>query len=259
MTTRRPRPLSLVIVTAAVSSALLIGCGADRHGRSCSGHAGKDLSSRTVAGADLWQKKLRCVNLERSTVTGLVSEANLRRGNLYAGRLAGASLENVDLRGADLRRADLTSATLSQVDLRGADLSGAALGKALLTDVSLDGARLAGTDLRAASLSHVGLTAADLRGADLAEATVSDSDLRGARLRKADVSTTSWENVLCPDGSRSSARNSCADHPDRAAARTRAPARTRAAARLPVPPAAVPDQPREDSWAAWCACSRPFM
>ncbi|GAA2315056.1 pentapeptide repeat-containing protein [Streptomyces violaceusniger] len=217
MTTRWPRSLSCLIV-AALCSALFAGCGeGDDHGRSCTGRTGKDLSSRTVAGGDLWQKKLRCVNLERSTLTGLVSEANLRRGNLYAARLTAVSLENVDLRGADLRRADLTSATLSQVDLRGADLSGARLGRGLLTDVSFEGARLDGVYLRAASLTHVGLNGADLSGADLAGATVSDSDLRGAKLRDADVSTTSWENVLCPDGSRSSARVSCADHPARAA------------------------------------------
>ncbi len=232
MTTRWPRSLSRVIVTA-MSSALLVGCGADKHGRNCSGHAGKDLSSRTVSGGDLWQKKMRCVNLERATLTGLVSEANLRRGNLYEARLAGVSLENVDLRNADLRRADLTSATLSQVDLRGADLSGAILGKGLLTDVSFDRAQLDGADLRAASLTHVGLIKADLSGANLGGATVSDSDLRGARLEKADISTTSWENVLCPDGSRSSARHSCADHLSRAESR---------AAGQP-PSAALPDSP----------------
>lgn len=221
MNTRWPRPFSCVLV-AVLSSALLTGCGKDEHGRSCSGRAGKDLSGRTVAGGDLWQKKLRCVNLERSTLTGLVSEANLRRGNLYEARLAGVSLENVDLRGADLRRADLTSATLSEVDLRGADLSDAMLGKGLLTDVSFDGAQLDGVNLRGASLTHVGLIKTDLSGADLAGATVSDSDLRGARMRKADISTTSWENVVCPDGSRSSARVSCADHLTRAASRASA-------------------------------------
>lgn len=211
MNTRWPRSLSCLIVTA-VSAAFLIGCGQDRHGRSCPHRTGKDLSGRTVAGPELWQKKLRCVNLERSTLTGLVSEANLSRGNLYEARLPGASLENVDLRGADLRRAKLTSATLSEVDLRGADLSGAVLGKGLLTNVSLDGAQLAGADLRAASLTHVDFTNADLRGADLAGATLSDSDLRGARMQGADVSKTSWENVVCPDGSRSNARLSCTDH-----------------------------------------------
>ncbi|MBI0296477.1 pentapeptide repeat-containing protein [Streptomyces sp. PRKS01-29] len=220
MTARWPRPFSCLIVTA-LASALLAGCGeGDRHGRSCTGRAGEDLSSRTVAGGDLWQKKLRCVNLERSTLTGFVSEANLRRGNLYETRLAGVSLENVDLRGADLRRADLSSVTLSRVDLRGADLSGARLGRGLLTDVSFEGAQLDDADLRAASLTHVALNGADLHGADLAGATVSDSDLRGARLRDADIATTSWENVLCPDGSRSSARVSCADHLDRAEKRS---------------------------------------
>ncbi|AJZ84050.1 MULTISPECIES: pentapeptide repeat-containing protein [Streptomyces] len=234
MTTRWPRTLSCLVVTA-LSSALLVGCGEDEHGRSCSGRPGKDLSSRTVSGGDLWQKKMRCVNLERSTLTGLVSEANLRSGNLYEARLAGVSLENVDLRNADLRRADLTSATLSQVDLRGADLSGAKLGKGLLTDVSFDRAQLDGADLRAASLTHVGLIKADLRGADLRGAAVSDSDLRGARLREADISTTSWENVLCPDGSRSSARDSCAEHLTRA--------ESRAAGQFPAPSAALPDSP----------------
>ncbi|OPF81134.1 hypothetical protein VT50_0211515 [Streptomyces antioxidans] len=235
MTARWPRSLSCLIVTA-LSSALLAGCGKDdTHGRSCSGRAGKDLSSRTVAGGDLWQKKLRCVNLERSTLTGLVSEANLRRGNLYAARLSGVSLENVDLRGADLRRVDLGSATLSQVDLRGADLSGGRLDRALLTDVSFEGAQLDDVELRAASLTHVGLNGADLRGADLDRATVSDSDLRGARLRDADISTTRWENVLCPDGSRSSARVSCADHLDRTAKGSPGQPPPPSAA-LPVPP-----------------------
>ncbi|GAA1695588.1 pentapeptide repeat-containing protein [Streptomyces yatensis] len=235
MTTRWPRSLSCLIVTV-LSSALLAGCGEhDDHGRSCSGRTGKDLSSRTVAGGDLWQKKLRCVNLERSTLTGLVSEANLRRGNLYAARLVGVSLENVDLRGADLRRVDLGSATLSQVDLRGADLRDARLDRGLLTDVSLEGAQLDGVELRAASLTHVGLNGADLAGADLAGATVSDSDLRGARLRDADISTTTWENVLCPDGSRSSARDSCADHLSRA--------ESRAVGQFPAPSAALPDSP----------------
>lgn len=211
MNTRWPRSLSCVLA-AAVSAAFLIGCGQDKHGRSCPHRTGKDLSARTVAGSELWQKTLRCVDLERAELTGLVSEANLSRGNLYAARLSGASLENVDLRNADLRRAKLTSATLSEVDLRGADLSGAELGKALLTNVSLGGAHLAGADLRAASLSHVDFTTADLRDADLAVAALSESDLRGARMRGADVSRTSWENVVCPDGSRSNARMSCTNH-----------------------------------------------
>ncbi|GAA3354142.1 hypothetical protein GCM10017744_010680 [Streptomyces antimycoticus] len=253
MTTRWPRTLSCLIVTV-LSSALFVGCGEDDDtAESCSGRPGKDLSSRTVCG-DLWQKKLRCVNLERSTLTGLVSEANLRRGNLYAARLVGVSLENVDLRGADLRRVDLGSATLSQVDLRGADLSGARLDRGLLTDVSLEGAQLDAVELRAASLTHVGLNGADLAGADLAGATVSDSDLRGARLRDADISTTTWENVLCPDGSRSSARNSCADHLSRAESRAAgqfpapsAPCRIR-----PETPSARPGAPARD-----LPCRRP--
>ncbi|MFD8381546.1 pentapeptide repeat-containing protein [Streptomyces sp. NPDC059679] len=211
MNTRWPRSLSCVIATA-MSSALLIGCGGEKHGRSCSGRTGKDLSGRTVVGDDLLQKTLRCVNLEGSTLTGLVSEANLRHGNLYKARLTGASLENVDLREADLRGADLSSVSLSQVDLRGADLSDAMLGKGLLEDVSFGGAHLSDVDLRAASLTHVDLTKADLSGADLSGAALTDSDLRGARTRDTDLSTTTWENVVCPDGSRSNAGTSCTSH-----------------------------------------------
>jgi uncharacterized protein YjbI with pentapeptide repeats len=201
-------------VIALGAAALVTLLGKDDHGRTCPGHAWLDLSGRTVHGSDLTQRPLRCVNLERSTVDGIVSEANLSDGNLHRVRLRQAWLEQVDLSGADLTGADARSATLTGVKLDRADLRRAALNDTTLTDVGMQRARLTATTLRGAVLTRSDLSGADARDADLTGASLVDSNLRGARLDGAKLARSTWSNVVCPDGAKSAGaqRESCDGH-----------------------------------------------
>jgi uncharacterized protein YjbI with pentapeptide repeats len=191
-----------------------IGCG-NSHGRTCRGEPGADLSGRAVGGWELSQGRLRCANLERSTLDGeVVREANLSAANLHHARLHRAWLENVDLSGADLTEAVVESARLSGVDLTRADLRGSTLADSQLTDVSLAGARLQGAVLRTVVASRSDLSGADVRDADLTGASLVDTNLRGARLDGAKLAGTTWSNVVCPDGVKSGGedRESCDGH-----------------------------------------------
>ena len=75
------------------------------------------MTDLTPAMSELW------VPTKQQLVPGAdLSDADLRRANLW-----GADLQYADLRGANLWGADLRGADLSDADLRGADLSGADL------------------------------------------------------------------------------------------------------------------------------------
>jgi uncharacterized protein YjbI with pentapeptide repeats len=219
-TTVRRVAACLVAIGAAIALIRLADgeFGASDHGRTCTGRAGLDLSRRTVPGSDLSQRPLRCINLERSRIDGVVSEANLADGNLHRVRLQRVWLEHVDLSGADLSDAVAGSAELTGVKLTHADLRRIRLDGATLTDVGLQGARLKGASLRGVSLSRSDLAGADARGADLTGASLVDTNLRGARLDSAALTRTTWSNVVCPDGLKSAGteRESCDGHLRRA-------------------------------------------
>src|SRR5262249_6544934 len=68
-------------------------------------------------------------------------------------------------------------------------------------------------DLRNATLRDVDLTGADLRDADLRGATFGDADLTDALLLGAQTGGATWDDVVCPDGSASTAAGgTCAGH-----------------------------------------------
>lgn len=188
------------------------GIAADEHGRTCPG--GANLSGQTVAGVDLSQQQLLCLNLERATLTGNVADSNLGRADLYAAHLRNLWLNDVDLSGADLRRADAEGANLTGGRLSGADLRSASLSSARFEDVGLQQARLSGTNLRSAGFTRSDLSGADARGADFTGASFYDSNLRGARLDGAKLDRTIWSNAICPDGTKSSRNDpeSCDRH-----------------------------------------------
>jgi uncharacterized protein YjbI with pentapeptide repeats len=190
----------------------LDGGGADEHGRICPG--GANLAGRAVAGVDLSQQQLPCINLERATLNGSVQEANLSRANLYGARMRTLWLDNVDLSGADLRRAVGESANLTGVKLERADLYRAVFTNSRLENVGLQRARLGETNLRAVGFTRSDLAGADVRNADLSGASLFDSNLRGARLDGAKLDRTVWSNVICPDGTKSAGteRESCDRH-----------------------------------------------
>jgi uncharacterized protein YjbI with pentapeptide repeats len=184
----------------------------DTHGRTCPG--GPNLAGRTVAGVDLSQQQLPCINLERATLNGTVQEADLSRANLHGAQLRTLWLDNVDLSGADLTRAVGESANLTGVKLARADLHRAVLKNSRLENVGLQRARLGETNLRTVGFTRSDLAGADLRNADLSGASLFDSNLRGARLDGAKLDRTIWSNVICPDGTKSAGaeRESCDRH-----------------------------------------------
>ncbi|MEV4508520.1 pentapeptide repeat-containing protein [Dactylosporangium sp. NPDC049525] len=185
----------------------------DTHGRRCSDPGAVSMANRVVIDSDLSQRKLRCADLERSTVEGFVREANLSGSNLHAARLSSLSMENVDLSGADLTDAAARDATLTGVELGRADLTRTVWQGSTFTDVGLRGAVLRDADLRRTEIRRSDLGGADARNADLTGAALIDTDLRGTRLDGARLDGTMWVNVVCPDGTKSGgARESCSGH-----------------------------------------------
>jgi uncharacterized protein YjbI with pentapeptide repeats len=173
------------------------------HGRTCP-HA-TDLSGRAVAGVDLSQQQLPCLNLERSTLSGSVQESDLSRANLHRAQLGTLWLNHVNLSDADLTDAVGEAANLTGVKLERADLSRANLRSARLENVGLQRSRLAAANLRSAGFTRSDLGGADARGADLSGASFYDSNLRGIRLDGAKLKNIVWSNVVCPDGIKSTA------------------------------------------------------
>jgi uncharacterized protein YjbI with pentapeptide repeats len=202
------RDATRALIGAVVAAVVLAGCslpfGAD-HGRTCGSPRGQDLSSRTVDGYTLSQHQLVCANLERSVVTGQeVDEANLHRANLHRATLSQSTLNHVDLSGADLSGASLHEVSLTSVDLGTATLPGADLSGADVRFGNLRRSDLSGADLRSAILAESDLSGADLRGANLSGVAFLNSNLHGARLDGAHMDRVSWQNVVCPDGRKSS-------------------------------------------------------
>jgi uncharacterized protein YjbI with pentapeptide repeats len=214
----RARLLGLVVlaVILAVLATRLVGTGngTEDRGRRCPAGQGTDLSGRQVAAADLSQQQMPCINLERSTLDGSVSQANLSRANLHRAHLRSTWMEDVDLSAADLTDARGEAVILTGVKLVGADLRRIALSKARFENVGLQQAQLGGADLRGASLTRTDLAGADARDVNLTGAALFDSNLRGARLDGAKLGSVTWSNVVCPDGTKSSAdeRESCDAH-----------------------------------------------
>ncbi|GII25609.1 hypothetical protein Pme01_52060 [Planosporangium mesophilum] len=191
-----------ILLVFLASRSLTSGSPSD-HGRSCP-HA-TDLSGRAVAGVDLSQQQLPCLNLERSTLSGSIQESDLSRANLHRAQLQTLWLNHVNLSGSDLTDAVGESANLTGVKLEGADLRRANLRGARLEDVGLQRSKLGAANLRAAGFTRSDLGGADVRGAELAGASFYDSNLRGARLDRAKLKSVVWSNVVCPDGTKSTA------------------------------------------------------
>ena len=103
-----------------------------------------DLSDADLRRANLYYANLRCADLTDADL----SYANLRCANLYVADLSGANLYGAYLTGVDLIGANLTG-----VDLIGADLTYANLIDANLTRANLSGANLSGANLRCANLT----------------------------------------------------------------------------------------------------------
>ncbi|HEV7896903.1 MAG TPA: pentapeptide repeat-containing protein [Planosporangium sp.] len=200
---------ALVVFLAGRS---LTGGGSEDHGRTCPG--AMDMSGRAVAGVDLSQQQLPCLNLERATLNGTVQEANLSRANLHRAQLRTLWLDHVDLSSADLTDALGESANLTGVKLERADLRRANLRNSRLENVGLQQARLGATNLRSVAFTRSDLSGVDARDADLTGASLFDSNLRGARLNKAKLTNAIWSNVICPDGTKSAGdeRESCDRH-----------------------------------------------
>jgi uncharacterized protein YjbI with pentapeptide repeats len=216
---RTPRSLRVAyfvgvaaLVVFLAGRSLSGGGGADDHGRTCPGAT--DMAGRTVAGVDLSQQQVPCLNLERATLSGTVQEANLSRANLHRANLRSLWLDHVDLSDADLTDAVGESANLTGVKLERADLRRANLKSSRLENVGLQRARLGAANLRSVAFARSDLGGADARDADLTGASLFDSNLRGARLDKAKLSNTIWSNVVCPDGTKSAGteRESCDRH-----------------------------------------------
>ncbi|WP_327011189.1 pentapeptide repeat-containing protein [Dactylosporangium sp. NBC_01737] len=211
----RRRVAAACLAVAVLLGVLLLvrGRTGETHGRRCADPGAVSMANRVVVDSDLSQRRLRCADLERSTVEGFVREANLSGSNLHAARLRSVSMENVDLSGADLTDAAARDATLTGVELGRADLRRTVWQGSTFTDVGLRGAVLRQADLRRTEIRRSDLGGADARDADLTGASLIDTDLRGTRLDGADLDGTTWVNVVCPDGTKSGGdRESCTGH-----------------------------------------------
>jgi uncharacterized protein YjbI with pentapeptide repeats len=89
---------------------------------------------------------------------------------------------------------DLGAATLPGADLSGMDFR---FGNMRRSDLS-------GADVHSAIVAESDLSGADVRGANLSGVAFLNSNLRGARLGGAQMDRVSWQNVVCPDGRKSS-------------------------------------------------------
>jgi uncharacterized protein YjbI with pentapeptide repeats len=212
----RRRAAAVCLAVAVLLGAFLLvrARAGETHGRRCADSGAVSMAGRVVVDSDLSQRKLRCADLERSTVEGFVREANLSGSNLHAARLRSVSMENVDLSGADLTDVAARDATLTGVELGRADLRRTVWQGSTFTDVGLRDAVLRGADLRRTEIRRSDLGGADARDADLTGAWLVDTDLRGIRLKGAVLRDTTWVNVVCPDGTKSAGdrHNACAGH-----------------------------------------------
>ena len=202
---------------AAALAVALAGCalpGWSDHGRTCGNQRGQDLSSRTVDGYTLSQHRLICANLEHSTLSGQeVDDANLHRADLHRTNLSQSTLSHVDLTGADLSNANLHEASLTYVDLGGATLVSADLSGVDARFGNLRRSDLTGADVHSGIVAESDLSNANLRAADLTGAAFLNSNLRGASLDGAHLDRVSWQNVVCPDGHKSSGDpEACSGH-----------------------------------------------
>src|SRR5258706_5778826 len=102
MTARRVGAAYLLMLAALTLVLVLVTDGDERHGRRCEAPGAVILAGRDVPATDLTQRKLRCADLERATVDGVISETDLRGANLHATNLKNAEMSDVDLSRADL-------------------------------------------------------------------------------------------------------------------------------------------------------------
>ena len=159
--------------------------------------------------------------------------------NLSYADLSDQNLSNYNLTDANLSHANLDSANLANSLLIAADLSFAQAGDANFVRANLDGANLFSTSFAYSDLASSILTAVDASGVDFTHANLTYTNARdgdfpdsimvdsnveyasfyGADLSRADltgmqnlstanVSSVTWKDTTCPDGSSSKAHNS---------------------------------------------------
>ena len=147
------------------------------------------------AGADLTSATLAYANLYRTYLT----DANLTGANLIGANLAPAGLVRANLTNANLTDADLTGSNLLEANLTGANLAGANLTDAFLLDATLTNANLRYANLTNADLTGTDLRYADLTGADLTGARMNATDLTGAKLTDAELYRADLANANLTD------------------------------------------------------------
>ncbi len=190
----------------SLTDGLLIGPGAD--------FSGMDLSAMNLSNLNLSDTDLAGANLTNASL----ANDNLASTDVQGANFTGVTwprVESGDITGtpavlpADWTLADgylmgpqalLNGAELAKADLAGLDLAGASLFEATLTSADLTGADLTGTDLTEATLTKANLT---------------NSDLTGAFLDGAVLTSVTWSNTICPDGTNSDAHfETCANNID---------------------------------------------
>lgn len=237
-------------VCPAGQARLFIGtpqCGGYPHAglnwRNCDFHGGNftgqymtsgNLTNANFALAAFQEARLNASNLTGANLSGTnFSNADLRLVNVTNANLSGATLVGVNLTGLiGLSQAQLdsiaTEGPASNVDGCGTGGTGPRLDSVIFGAVNLSGFDLTrvfmpNSKLRASNLSGANLTSAringvDFRDANLASASLGCADLRyanleGANLTGTDLSTVSWENTKCPDGTNSDANgDTCVGH-----------------------------------------------
>jgi hypothetical protein len=134
--------------------------------------------------------------LRESLVNTDLAGADLEHTNFSSNSLLGTVLSNADLTGANFTDSGLTAANLSGANLSGANLSGVVSGRITGTPLKLP----ASWQLLNGNLVGPG---ARLEVADLSNVTFVNADLVAADLYRADLTSTTWQNTICPDGTNS--------------------------------------------------------
>jgi uncharacterized protein YjbI with pentapeptide repeats len=123
--------------------------------------------------------------------------------NLVAVDLTSEDLVGADLRGANMVESILTGVDMTYANLRGTNLAAANLNDTVLSGAILNYANLSGAFLQAAYLGDAQLIHANLSGSWMEGADLGNAKLRGADTDYADLSTATWNNTICPDGTNS--------------------------------------------------------
>jgi uncharacterized protein YjbI with pentapeptide repeats len=154
-----------------------------------------DLRATRLEGASFYEAYLREARLNCVGSTfSLEACTHLRKANFIGAQLQGANLTGAHLQDTNFTAAQLQGANLQEAQLQGANLMAAQLQGANLTGALLHGAYLGGAQLQGANL-----TGAQLQGANLREAKLQGANLTGALLWAADLRRASIWRALPPN------------------------------------------------------------